>query len=607
MVFLPGDHVLVTNITVANIARLTMHGESSSGNTATVVCSGPVGLSFTSMVDFKIYSLAFSSCSRKDSAFSAIHYALLLQSTQDAELVNCSFHDNIGSALAVVNANITLAGNNEFTHNHCEFDPCIGGAITALSSNVTLNGNKPFFENIAFSHEPYHVGGAIYLENTLLNFNGISNFISNSADYGGAIYAIQNTVLTFNGANNFISNSAHHSGGAIYSAENTVLSFNGANNFISNSAHHGGAIYAVENTGFSFDGISIFTNNSAHHSGGAIYAIENTVFSFNGISIFTNNSAYSNGGAIYATENTVFSFNGSNNFTSNSADYSGGAITSDGTICFNGNSNFLNNSVPRIGGAIFTKSNAVLSFNGISNFISNSAYEGGAIFSFTNGVLSFSNGTYRFVNNLALQGGAICTSDNNTLIFNGTIYFTNNGGANAPLFLADSHGGAVYMGRKSTFSILPNKTVYWENNHANFGGAIFVQDAIPISYCDLYVQKEECFFQLPGQNLSSIGVQLIFKNNSADAAGSVLYGGALDNCKLNGLNSSNSSEVFDMIVHIEDDTDYNKTSQVSSDPLYVCPCVNNHPVCFGSKCILVRQLKFLQLHLDKEMEHFLAQ
>ena len=46
MVFLPGDHTLDTNITVANVTRLTMRGESSSGKIATVVCSGSVGLSF---------------------------------------------------------------------------------------------------------------------------------------------------------------------------------------------------------------------------------------------------------------------------------------------------------------------------------------------------------------------------------------------------------------------------------------------------------------------------------------------------------------------------------------------------------------------------------
>ena len=76
---------------------------------------------------------------------------------------------------------------------------------------------------------------------------------------------------------------------------------------------------------------------------------------------------------------------------------------------------------------------------------------------------------------------------------------------------------------KSTFSMLPNTTVYWENNHAKYiGGAIYVS---PISYCTscvLYGAKQECFFQLYGQNMSNgISVQFVFKNNSPDVAGSV--------------------------------------------------------------------------------------
>ena len=64
MVFLPGDHVLDVNIIVANVTRLTMRGESSSDNITTVVCNGSVGFSFTNMVDFNIYSLAFTSYNR---------------------------------------------------------------------------------------------------------------------------------------------------------------------------------------------------------------------------------------------------------------------------------------------------------------------------------------------------------------------------------------------------------------------------------------------------------------------------------------------------------------------------------------------------------------
>ena len=108
------------------------------------------------------------------------------------------------------------------------------------------------------------------------------------------------------------------------------------------------------------------------------------------------------------------------------------------------------------------------------------------------------------------------------------------------------------------------------------------EDVSPASYCTplgSYEPKEECFFQLPGQNLSNgTDVQLVVKNSSADVAGSVLFGGAVDNCKLNGLDSYNSGEVFDMIVHNKG-TDYNTTSNISSNPLQICRCKHNLPDC----------------------------
>ena len=72
---------LDTNITVVNIIGLTMHGESSSGNIATVVCNGSVGFSFTNMVDFNMDFLAFTSYNRSlnDGSDPASNSALLLQ------------------------------------------------------------------------------------------------------------------------------------------------------------------------------------------------------------------------------------------------------------------------------------------------------------------------------------------------------------------------------------------------------------------------------------------------------------------------------------------------------------------------------------------------
>ena len=135
MVFLPGDHTLDVNITVANISRLTMYGESSS---ATVVCSGSVGLSFMTMVDFKTHSLTFTSCGRSFNKYGLRFdkYTLLLDSIKYAELVNCTFHENLGTALAVHHTSITVAENNKFTHNHCDKrsipNSCVGGVALLL-------------------------------------------------------------------------------------------------------------------------------------------------------------------------------------------------------------------------------------------------------------------------------------------------------------------------------------------------------------------------------------------------------------------------------------------------------------------------------------------
>ena len=446
VVFLPGDHVLDRNITIANVARLSMCGESSSSIIATVVHNGSVGFSFTNMVNFKIYSLAFTSNNRFwiYGSHPAAHSALFLNSTQNAKLVNCFFHDNLGPALTVRDTNITLA-DNQFMHNQCgcelfSYNCELGCGITAFNSNLTFTGNTTFYEN-----------NAIYY-----------------SDSTGAIWASASS-LDFNGTNNFIGNSADDSGGAINAETNSSLSFNGT-------------------------------------------------------STFSRNSAEWYGGAIHAESDSLVCFNGTSTFSSNRADYDGGAIN-----IYEG----------------------VLTFNGISSFSHNSA----------------------------TRGGAITAYYNSTLTFHGNISFVNNTG--------ESSGGALYLYIDSTFSILPHTTVCWENNHANLGGAIFVYDANPRIYCNTYIPKKKCFFQLSGHNLSngieSIEMQLFFKNNSADTTGSVLYGGAIDNCKLTGQDSYSSGKVFNKLVHIKGD---NTISTISSDPFHICPCENNYPDCNKSNSTL---------------------
>ena len=305
----------------------------------------------------------------------------------------------------------------------------------------------------------------------------------------------------------------------------------------------------------------------------------NTIISFTGTSNFNNNSAFF-GGGISAQTNTSVSFTGSSYFNNGFA-IAGGAILapSNASICFNGISSFSNNSARGQGGAINAASNTV-SFNGTSSFINNSAYSGGAIHTSDNALVSF-RGASNFDNNNATQGGAI-SATNNTLMVEGTMNFTSNG--NDRSNDKNSLGGGMYLSRNSTFQIFPNTTVYWENNRAGFGGAIYVDDnSNPFVYCTQTEKctQRECFFQLPGQNISnSLDAQLVFKNNTAAAAGSVLYGGAVDNCKLTGLDSYSSGEVFDMLVDIEND---HTNSSISSLPFRVCPCENSLPDCEKSE------------------------
>ena len=669
MVFLSGDHVLDMNITVANVARLTLWGEFSSNNMATIVCNGSVGFSFTNVVDFNIYVLAFTSYNRSWSYGShpASNSALFLQSIQNAGLVNCSFHDIIGTALAVNNTSVTLV-ENKFMHNQCACRSVsemheLGCGITTFNSYLTFTGNTSFHNNTQTAFHSYaYCAGAIWASASSLHFTGTNNFIDNSANgikSVGAISAQANTLLSFNGTSNFTHNSAEV-GGVIGTVDNVAFTFNGTNYFINNSANNGGAIFAATNISLIFIGTNNFAHNSAGIVGGAVVTVDNVIVTFNGTNNFTSNSVSGSGGAIFAGGNTLLNFIGTNDYSHNSAEHHGGAIaTENGVLTFNGTNYFINNSAD-VGGAIDTLENGVLTFIGINYFINNSAgNDGGAVVTANNCVLTF-NGTNNFINNLAnnggaiyavtnislifigvntfthnsagIEGGAVVTADNGGLIFNGTNYFinnsANNGGAIFAVFNAssyftgtstfsnnsaiqggaisansditltfsgkinftnnghnirDSHGGAMHLVINSTFFVLPHTIMWWENNYANLGGAIYVLTAIPFIQCKItqiatFIPRQECFFQLPGQNLSSgLDVQLVFKNNSADAAGSVLYGGAIDNC---GLEVVYSGKLFDKLVHYETN---NTASSISSDPFRICLCnLNNHPNCSQS-------------------------
>ena len=227
-----------------------------------------------------------------------------------------------------------------------------------------------------------------------------SNFINNTATYGGAIYNYGGSLnlgrITIVNCN-FINNTASGSGGSIMN--NLYLPLNGTGvincTFTNNHAGTGGAII----TGGNFNIInSIFKNNQASW-GGAIatemnmYIVKSTFIANKGI----NGVAILNNGNLFIT---------SSNFYFNKAS-GGGAIynykgynSKAGTIKII-STNFKNNNANQ-GAALFNYEGIINATN--SNFITNNANYGGAIYNLGTFHINFN----RIIGNTAkISGNAI--------------------------------------------------------------------------------------------------------------------------------------------------------------------------------------------------------
>ena len=139
---------------------------------------------------------------------------------------------------------------------------------------------------------------------------------------------------------------------------------------------------------------------------------------------------------------------------------------------------------------------------------------------------------------------------------------------------------AIEDGTKTTLDPLA-AAIYFTENHARWGGAIFVRDTSPLVYCASDVGAacviKDCFFQIPNMN-TSFGIDdlFIFEGNMAEG-GSVLYGGSVDRCRLEGHPEAHSGEVFNMIVNYSQQPD--TLSVITSDAFQVCLCENDQPDC----------------------------
>ena len=173
--------------------------------------------------------------------------------------------------------------------------------------------------------------------------------------------------------------------------------------------------------------------------------------------------------------------------------------------------------------------------------------------------LKIINCTFKMNKQTALQ------AIDSTLYFGGHVIFSENNG---------TFGGAMLLQSGSIFYLMPHAHVQITNNHARRGGGIYVEDEVTVT-------TMACFFQVLNLQYPNLPITAVItlENNTADEAGSALYGGSLDNCFLQtSLPQSvfiySESYVFDRILQIVDNNS-SPVSQISSKPVSIHVCKRN--------------------------------
>ena len=611
-----------------------------------IICTKPAFFNLTQVQEIKIRALGFRFCGTGTSLLRAFYFyrvhqfaiehslfegSSLLFSLSNGTLENVSFMNNTadqyGGAVLALNSSLVFLGITMFAGNKASLS---GGAIYSEDSFIQFQDGARF-ENNMMSLNGTATGGAIGLEYTTLQFRGPTTFLNNSAFHGGAIFAFRTTYIYSNENISFARNSAR-AGGALFITQNSTIELIGNSNFTGNTGKLEGSVMVVldsqvslngtnvfhdnhnkglggifaNNSNIHIEGYTVFTKNSVYigaamfiyssnvtMSGTALFAgntaelaggaleIVFSSFHFIGQTQFERNSAQLQGGAINVGREGHLSFTGITVFTNNSCTGEGGGAVSTyaGHITFNGTTVFASNHAIAGGGGAIVAFFSTITIAGHSNFTANSAPNGGTIYSDRSNILF--NGTGRFSDNTCSDtGGVMYIRSGSTISFNGFFHFHRNHA---------SEGGAISTEEDSLLRFMSPVELVFIDNQAKYGGAIFVLNRLSLNYCtkQTMLPVDLCFFDVYGGYSFSVGwtinVHLTFIDNTAEVAGSVLYGGMLQRCTIVFANTPSFQQDNESAIayfkNISNITSHDITPLISSDPVGICFCQNNTDDC----------------------------
>ena len=430
----------------------------------------------------------------------------------------------------------TIAQTN-FTNNMGSGGAAIGGGSSSF--NITSSN---FIRNIGTQW-----GGAIKADvGTSLLTVADTNFISNTAESGGAIFAYRLDALV---CCNFINNAAEpgNGGGLFLQTEMPQITISYCN-FLNNTNRKktlagiggfggaGASIIVASNIDYvsvNIVGSSFMNNTALPGHGGGLYFTSNGQHASLTVteSSFRNNSAnllesvpqrlIADGGAIYFTGSNVSLFVNNSDLAMNSASTSGGGIYVTGSVFVNNSTFSLNRAIMGEGGAIVSNEQNALVFLTQTIFRQNAAPSCGAVsIQHLSHVVTLTESSFLYnegTNHTDGGGGVACF--NNSVISTITCNFLNN--------MANYHGG-VFIIQFSSFRIEDSS---FHNNFAlQDGGVIYssthFQNPSTI-YRSSFIQNTAgrdggvLFVETAGELLNIS--QSNFSSNIANGSGGIVY------------------------------------------------------------------------------------
>ena len=640
--FLPGNHSLDGELSLSHADNFSMTKVIGGNGTVFVECGSQSGRFSISETTFAmVKDLHFIGCGGnrvsqvdqfivEDTIFEGVEgrgTALELNKVTNASIARSSFLSNV-HASTFEHHKISPYASAQKMLKYLYLDRnssfAVGGALYTDFSNVSIVSSK-FTDNRA------EIGGALFAHNSSLHVVG-STYSYNKASFAGVMITSESSINIEN--SNFTENAAMIHGGVMiayrdsFSINSTTFTSNSANSpeasggvmviydssfnitsstFTNNSAGVGGVMDTSESS-FNITS-STFTNNSAAHFGGVAYIIKASSSNIIGSSFYANKAnSYIYGGIVVTTESSTHIANGTFDYNSgslyifnsnltfsgytrfeNCAEQSnklaigleeGGAITSfQSTVIFTGVSSLSNNQARR-GGAILATESKLMMY-GETTIANNTATvsSGGGI-SLQQSDLEV-RGNCIISGNDAVRGGGIHATSSIVAVYHtGTLQFINNRAKNGGGLYLEVNAKLYVMKYLPTLRNARSEHLLFRENHANYGGAIYVADNTNAGACS---PDNECFIQtLALHHVINISVgkdaliNILFFGNTASEQGANIFGGLLDRCIPNPF-----AEVYRQytppshyrgVSYLNDITNITALDTISSLPIRVCFC-----------------------------------